>query len=99
MGIGSLNENNVQAALFILVQIRQLSNIFQAIIGEPVFAIVLVYFLLGENMIGLQIIGGSLIMLGVSLFFIRNTSSYSSISYPAALIWRNNFLLKRVQSK
>ncbi|WP_298787711.1 DMT family transporter [uncultured Marinococcus sp.] len=52
------------------------STISMTILGEPVGATILAFFILGEEVVALQIIGGIIVLLGVGLFLIQQQRAY-----------------------
>jgi drug/metabolite transporter (DMT)-like permease len=52
------------------------TTISMSVLGEPVGATILAVILLGERVIGLQIVGGFFVLLGVFLFLIQQNKTY-----------------------
>lgn len=53
------------------------------VIGEPVLAIILAYFFLGETISIFQSIGGLVTLIGMSMYFWLQSSTYSAANYNA----------------
>ncbi|MNV25965.1 EamA-like transporter family protein [compost metagenome] len=53
------------------------------VIGEPVLAIILAYFFLGETISIFQSIGGLVTLIGMSMYFWLQSSTYSAANYTA----------------
>jgi drug/metabolite transporter (DMT)-like permease len=52
------------------------TTVSMSILGEPVGATILAVILLGEHVIGLQVVGGFFVLLGVFLFLIQQNKTY-----------------------
>lgn len=52
------------------------TTVSMSILGEPVGATILAVILLGEHVIGLQVVGGCFVLLGVFLFLIQQNKTY-----------------------
>ncbi|WP_235775667.1 DMT family transporter [Paenibacillus sinensis] len=51
------------------------------IIGEPVIAIILAFFILGETISIFQFVGGAMTLLGMSMYFWVQSSNYAAAQY------------------
>ncbi|OZT78754.1 EamA family transporter [Marinococcus halophilus] len=52
------------------------STISMTILGEPVGATILAFFILGEKVVALQVLGGLVVLFGVGLFLIQQRKAY-----------------------
>jgi drug/metabolite transporter (DMT)-like permease len=58
-----------------LLKYMSATSVSMSVLGEPIGATILAYFILGENITLLQVIAGSILLIGVALFIRSNKSN------------------------
>jgi drug/metabolite transporter (DMT)-like permease len=55
------------------------TSVSMTVLGEPIGATILAYFILGEQITLLQVIAGSILLIGVALFIRSNKSNSNEV--------------------